>query len=116
MAEDQSPSTDDAAPSSPFSQAHLATRERRDVLQAVLPVVTKARRLDGAHLDASAQLVDDQGGQRLGLHVLSDDQQRALQLWGSGGRRGEEVGSRLGAVWDVTNGFLHCKQHNLPIW
>ena len=47
-----------------------------DVLEHRLAAIAEARRLDGRDLEAAAQLVDDQGGQRLALDVLGDDQQR----------------------------------------
>jgi hypothetical protein len=58
----------------------LAAREDRDVLEHGLAAVTEARRLDGRDLEAAAQLVDHEGGQRLALDVLGDDQQRLAGL------------------------------------
>src|SRR5713101_9483090 len=58
----------------------LAAGEDGDVLQHGLAAIAEAGRLDGADLQRATQLVDDQGGQRLALDVLSDDQQRLAAL------------------------------------
>ena len=58
----------------------LATGEDGHVLQHRLAAVTEARCLDGDGLEGAADLVDDQGGQRLALDVLGDDQQRLAGL------------------------------------
>ena len=58
----------------------LTTGEDRHVLQHRLAAVTEARGLDGDGLEGAADLVDDQGGQRLALDVLGDDQQRLAGL------------------------------------
>ena len=59
---------------------HLAAGEDGDVLQHGLAAIAEARRLDGRDLQAAAQLVDDQRGQRLALDLLGDDQQRLAGL------------------------------------
>src|SRR5205085_7428898 len=59
---------------------HLAACEDRNVLDHRLAAIAEARRLDGRDLEAAAQLVDDQGRQRLALDVLGDDQQRTPTL------------------------------------
>ena len=51
-----------------------------DVAQHGLAAIAIAGRLDGADLEDAAHLVDDQGGQRLALDVLGDDQQRLVRL------------------------------------
>ena len=58
----------------------LAAGQDRDVLEHRLAAIAEARRLDGRDLEAAAQLVDDQGGQRLAFDVLGDDQQRLARL------------------------------------
>ena len=58
----------------------LAAGEDRDVLQHRLAAVAEARRLHGRDLEAAAQLVDDERGERLALDVLGDDQQRLAGL------------------------------------
>ncbi len=58
----------------------LATGEGGDVLQHGLAAIAEARRLHGADLQRATQFVDDQGGQRLALDVLSDDEQRLAAL------------------------------------
>ena len=59
---------------------HLTAGQDREVFEHRLAAVAKARRLDRGHLEAAAQLVDDQRGQRLALDVLGDDQQRVAAL------------------------------------
>jgi hypothetical protein len=59
---------------------HLAAGQDRDVLEHGLAAIAEARRLDGRDLEAAAQLVDDERGQRLALDVLGDDQQRLARL------------------------------------
>ena len=59
---------------------HLAVGEHGDVLQHGLAAIAEARRLDGRHLQAAAQLVDDERGQRLALDLLGDDEQRLAGL------------------------------------
>jgi hypothetical protein len=49
-------------------------------LQHGLAAVAEARSLDGRDLQGAAELVDDQGRQRLALDVLGDDQQRLALL------------------------------------
>ena len=57
-----------------------AAGEDGDVLQHGLAAIAEARRLDGRDLEAAAQLVDDERGERLALDVLGDDQQRLARL------------------------------------
>ena len=45
-----------------------------------LAAIAEARRLDGGDLQAAAQLVDDERGQRLAVDVFGDDQQRLAGL------------------------------------
>src|SRR6266699_4004803 len=58
----------------------LAAGEGGDVLQHGFAAIAEAWRLDGADLQRAPQLVDDQGGQRFALDVLSDDEQRLAVL------------------------------------
>ena len=59
---------------------HRAGGKDRDVLEHRLAAIAEARRLDRRHLQAAAQLVDDQGRQRLALDILGDDEQRFASL------------------------------------
>src|SRR2546425_9610394 len=59
----------------------LAAGESGDVLEHGLATVAEARRLDGGAVQRAAELVHDQGRQRLALDVLGDDEER---LAGSG--------------------------------
>src|SRR5713226_812871 len=58
----------------------LAAGEGGDVLQHGFAAIAEAGRLDGADLQRATELVDDQGGQRFALDVLSDDEQRYAAL------------------------------------
>src|SRR6266849_78785 len=60
---------------------HLAARQGSEVFQHRLAAITEPRRLDGDGGEGTAELVDDQGGLRLALDVLGDDQQRLAALY-----------------------------------
>src|SRR6516164_3506912 len=59
---------------------HLAPGQDRDILEHGLAAIAKARRLDRRHLEATAQLVDDEGGKGLALDILGHDQERPAAL------------------------------------
>ena len=59
---------------------HLAAGQHGDVLQHGLAAIAEAWRLHGRDLQAAAQLVDHERGQRLALDVLGDDEQRTPRL------------------------------------
>src|SRR6185503_17853174 len=50
-----------------------AAGEDGDVFEHLLAALAEARRLDGEGVDRAAQLVDDDGGERLAVEVVSDD-------------------------------------------
>src|SRR6266536_3313995 len=52
----------------------------RDVLQHGLAAIAEPGRLDGRDLEAAAQLVDHEGGERLALDVLGNDDERLAGL------------------------------------
>jgi hypothetical protein len=54
----------------------LAAGEDRDVLEHRLAAIAEARGLDGGDLERAAELVDDEGRERLAVDVLGDDQER----------------------------------------
>src|SRR5262249_40820462 len=62
------------------SAAALAVGEAREVLEHPLSAAAEARRLPRDAGERPAQLVDPQGGERLAIHVLSDDQDRLSAL------------------------------------
>ena len=68
------------AESTAMTWGHLGASEDGNVLQVGLPGVPKPGGLDSAQLDPPPQLVEDEGGQGLALHILRDDQQRPLGL------------------------------------
>src|SRR5207237_10322180 len=53
----------------------LTTGQGRDVLEHGLAAIAEPRRLHRRHLEAAAQLVDDERRKRLAFDVLSHDQQ-----------------------------------------
>ena len=53
--------------------------EDGDVLEVGLAILAKARGFDRADLHAAPQLVDDEGGESLGLDVLGDDEERSAR-------------------------------------
>ena len=57
----------------------LAAGQHGDVAEHGLAAVAVAGGLDGGDLEDAAELVDDQGRQRLALDVLGDDQQRLVR-------------------------------------
>src|ERR1700681_78897 len=63
-----------------FVRDQLSAGQDRDVFQHRLAAVAEAGRLDGGDLQAAAQAIDDQRGQRLALDVLGDDQERLAGL------------------------------------
>src|ERR1700757_385803 len=63
-----------------FLRNELTAGEDRDVLEHGLAAVAEAGGFDGGNLESAAELVDDEGGERLALHVLGHDQQRLAGL------------------------------------
>ena len=59
---------------------NCAAGQDGDVAQHRLAAVAEARGLHRADVQHAAELVDDQGRQRLALDVLGDDQQRLARL------------------------------------
>ena len=55
---------------------HLAAGEHGEILQHLLAAIAEARRLHGRDLQSPAQLVDDEGRERLTLDLLGDDDDR----------------------------------------
>src|SRR5438045_4025093 len=62
-----------------LSSALIAGQDR-DVLEHRLAAIAEARRLNRSHLEPTAQLVDDERGERLTLNILGNDQQRPAAL------------------------------------
>ena len=59
---------------------HGAAGQDRDILQHLFSSVAVARSLNRNYVEGASQLVDDQGGQSLALHVLGDDHQSCAGL------------------------------------
>ncbi len=58
-----------------FLGDHRAAGQDRNILQHGLTTVTETGRLTGCNFNDTAHVVDDQSGQRLTFHVLSNDHQ-----------------------------------------
>ena len=89
----------------------LAAGQDGDVLQHGLAAIAEARRLHGCDLEAAAQLVDDERGQRLALDVLSHDQQRLAGLHHRLEQRQQFLQARQLLFVDQDVGVLHLRPH-----
>src|SRR6185436_9562402 len=85
---------------------HSSARQNRDVLQHVFAPIAETGRLDGRHLQHTAQLVDDQYGQRLGVDVVGHYEQRPAALRDGLQQRNELPHARQ---------LLLAKQHVRPL-
>ena len=77
-----------------------------DVAEHGLAALTEAGRLHGDRLEQAADLVHDEGGESLALHVLGDDQQRLARLHDLLEHGDEVVDRRDLAVHDEQVGVL----------
>jgi hypothetical protein len=59
---------------------NLPTRQHRDILEHGLAAVAETRRLHSTTPKRAAELIDDEGRERLAFHVLRDDEQRSCRL------------------------------------
>src|SRR3546814_9261360 len=59
-----------------FLADHIAGGEDCDILEHRFAAIAEARRLDGRDLEPTAELVDDERGQRLAFDVLGDNEKR----------------------------------------
>jgi hypothetical protein len=71
----------------------------------------KPGRLDGRDLEAAAQLVDDERGQRLALDLLGDDQQRLARLHDGLEQRQHRLQARQLLLVDQDVGVLELDDH-----
>src|SRR3546814_7943134 len=58
----------------------MAGGEDCDILEHRFAAIAEARRLDGRDLEPTAELVDDERGQRLAFDVLGDNEKRPARL------------------------------------
>src|SRR6516225_8681599 len=89
----------------------LAASQDRDVLQHRLTAVAEARRLDGRDLEAAAQLVDDEGGERFAFDVLGDDDERLAGLDHGLEQRQQLLEPRQLLLVDEDVGVVHLDAH-----
>ena len=93
------------------SRDRLAAGQDRDVLQHGLAAIAEARRLHGRDLEAAAQLVDDERGERLALDVLGDDEQRLAGLHHRFEQRQQLLQARELLLVDQDVGVVHLDAH-----
>ena len=94
----------------------LAGGQDGDVLEHRLAAIAEARRLDGRDLEAAAQLVDHQGGQRLAFDFLGDDQQRPARLRDQLEQRQQRLQAGELLLVDQDVGALQLDDHLLGDW
>ncbi len=94
---------------------HLAAGEDRDVLEHRLAAIAEARRLDGRDLQAAAQLVDDEGGERFAFDVLGDDDERLAGLHDGLEHRQHRLQRRELLLVDEDVGVLELGDHLLGV-
>src|SRR5437764_14006466 len=89
----------------------LATGQDRDVLQHGLAAIAEARSLDGCDLEAAAQTVHDQGGERFAFDVFSDDHERLAGLHHGFEQRQQFVQRGELLLVDEDVGIVHLNAH-----
>ena len=94
---------------------HLAIGEDADVFQHGLAAIAEAGCLDGRDLQAAAQLVDDQRGQRLALDLLGDDEQRLAGLHDGLEHRQQRLQARELLLVDEDVGLFQLDRHLLGV-
>ena len=94
---------------------HLAMGEHADVLQHGLAAIAEARCLHGRDLQAAAQLVDDQRGQRLALDLFGDDEQRLAGLHDRFEHRQQRLQARELLLVDEDVGLFQLDRHLLGV-
>ena len=89
----------------------LAAGQDRDVLQHGLAAIAEARSLDGRDLEAAAQLVDDEGGERFAFDVFGDDDERLAGLHDGFEQRQQFLQARELLLVDQDVGVVHLDAH-----
>src|SRR6266567_2248098 len=77
---------------------HLSTGQGSDVAQHLFAAVAEARSLDSQHIEDTAQLVDNQGSQRLTIDILGNENVGVLDGGFHFLRVGHEVGGGVAFV------------------
>ena len=93
------------------STDRLAAGQDGDVLQHGLAAIAEARRLHRRDLEAAAQLVDHEGGERFAFDVLGHDQQRLAGLHDGFEQRQQFVQRRQLLLVDQDVGVFHLNAH-----
>ena len=97
------------------SRDRLAAGQDRDVLQHGLAAIAEARSLHRRDLEAAAQLVDHERGERLALDVLGDDQKRLAGLHDRLEQREQLLQARELLLVDEDVGVFHLRPHLVGI-
>src|SRR5712671_4914676 len=93
----------------------LAAGQDGDVLEHRLAAIAEAWRLHRRHLQAAAQLVDDEGGERLALDILGDDQERPTRLHHRLEHRQHRLQARELLFMQQDEGILQLAYHLLGV-
>ena len=93
----------------------LGTRQDGHVTQHLLAPIAKAGGLDGEHGDGAAELVHDQGRERLAIDVLGHDEQRLAQGDGLLEGRQELLDAADLLVRDEDRGVLEDRFHAVRV-
>src|SRR5260370_250213 len=101
-------------PQADFLADDLATGQDGDVTEHGLAPVAEPGRLHRDRLEQAADLVDDQGGEGLALHVLGDDDERLARLHHLVEEREQVLVGRDLGVDDQDVGVLEDGLH--PLW
>src|SRR3546814_2977126 len=86
-----------------FLADHIAGGEDCDILEHRFAAIAEARRLDGRDLEPTAELVDDERGQRLAFDGLGDNEKRPARL------RSEEHTSELTSLMRISDAVFCLK-------
>ena len=86
-----------------------------DVFEHALAAIAKAGRLDGDDVDRAADLVEDERCERLGLNVLSDDEQRPVGLHHAVEQLEDVLDSANLLVGDQDVGVLQLGGHTVGV-
>ena len=92
-----------------------AAGQHGDVAEDGLAAIAEAGRLDGTDLQDAAEPVDDQGRQRLALHVLGDDEQRLVGRGDALQERDQVAQVRQFLLVDENAGVLQHRLHRLRV-
>ena len=97
------------------SRDRLAAGQDGDVLQHGLAAIAEARSLHCRDLEAAAELVDDEGGERFAFHVFGDDDEGLRGLHHRLEQRQQLLETRQLLLVDQDVGVFHVDAHLVGI-